>query len=220
MSKYNKEYVAQLFDSIATAKGLTGGRVVKPGHNIPQIAGQIAFERLRLKAKDVLLDVGTGTGEKAVRAARICRQVVGIDISKKSLEMARKRTSREGLNNAIFAYGSFENPCAELNLSSQDITKILAVYSLHHLPDLLKRKSLRTLANLLRRPGLMVIADLMFFDDPDKYHRQFDEVGYDGGDTDFPSRVEYLTRCLANLGANVDVEKIHSLVAVIVADWV
>jgi len=66
----------------------------------------------------------------------------------------------------------------------------------------------------------MVIADLMFFDDPNKYRRQFDEVGYDGGDTDFPSRVEYLTECLEQFGAKVQVARIHPLVGVIVANWV
>lgn len=214
MFKYNKERLVQIFDDAARKK------VTIPDPSIPQIAGQIAFERLKLKTQDVLLDMGTGTGEKAVRAARICRQVVGIDISKKSLEMARKRASRERLNNVIFAYGAFEDPCGELDLTSYSVTKILAVYSLHHLPDSPKKESLKALAKLLHRPGRIVIADIMFFDDPNKCRDQFDAVHYDGGDTDFPSRVEYLTRCLANLGANVGVEKIHSLVGVIVADWV
>lgn len=213
MSKYSQERIVRIFDKAV------GKKAEAPHQIIPPAAGQIALERLKLKTQDVLLDVGTGTGEKAVRAARICRQVIGIDISKKSLEMARKRASREGLNNAIFAYGSFENPCAELDLASYGITKILAVYSLHHLPDSSKKESLKALAKLLHRPGRIVIADIMFFDDPNKCRDQFDAVHYDGGDTDFPSRVEYLTRCLANLGANVSVEKIHSLVGVIVADW-
>ena len=65
----------------------------------------------------------------------------------------------------------------------------------------------------------MVIADLMFFDDPNKYRRQFDEVGYDGGDTDFPSRVEHLTECLKQLEAKVQITQIHPLVGVLTADW-
>ncbi len=220
MSEYNKERVAQLFDAKTATKTEAAGKTITSDQSIPQMAGERAFKRLKLKTQDVLLDVGTGTGDKAIRAAHICRQVIGIDISRNSLEIARKRASKDGLNNAIFAYGSFEDPCAELNLSSHGITKILAVYSLHHLPDLLKKKSLKTLANLLRRPGPMVIADLMFFDDPNKYRRQFDEVGYDGGDTDFPSRVEYLTECLEQFGAKVQVARIHPLVGVIVANWV
>jgi len=213
MSKYSQERIVQIFDDAV------GKKAIVSDQSIPRITGEIAFERLRLEANDVLLDVGTGTGDKAIRAAHICRQVLGIDISKESLEMARKRASREGLNNTIFTYGSFENPCAELDLASYGITKILAVYSLHHLPDLLKRKSLRTLANLLHRPGLMVIADLMFFNDPNKHRQQLDKVGYDGGDTDFPCRVEYLTECLEQFGAKVQVAQVHPLVGVTTADW-
>ena len=219
MSEYDKERIAQLFDAKTAKKAKAARKTITSSQSIPPTAGQIALERLKLKTQDVLLDVGTGTGDKAIRAAHICRQVAGIDISKKSLEMARKRASREGLNNVIFTYGSFEKPCAELNLASYGITKILAVYSLHHLPDLLKKKSLRTLANLLCRPGLMVIADLMFFDDPNKHRQQFDKVGYDGGDTDFPSQAEYLTECLEQFGAKVQVAQIHPLVGVTTADW-
>lgn len=213
MSKYSQERIVQIFDKTVGKKAIASHQI------IPQITGQIAFERLRLEANDVLLDIGTGTGDKAIRAARICYQVIGIDISTKSLEIASKKALKEKLDNLFFAYGSFEEPCRELDLAQYRITKILAVYSLHHLPDRLKKRTLGTLTQLLRRPGRIVIGDLMFFEDPDKYHHQFDEVGYDDGDTDFPSGVEYLRNCLSDLDAKVQVERIHPLVGVIVADW-
>ena len=213
MSRYSQERIVQIFDDVAGKKAKT------PNEIIPQITGQIAFERLGLEANDVLLDIGTGTGDKAIRAAHICCQVIGIDISRKSLEIASKKALEEKLDNVFFAYGSFEEPSREIDLAQYRITKMLAVYSLHHLPDRLKKKTLGTLTQLLHRPGRIVIGDLMLFEDPGKYRHQFDEVGYDGGDTDFPSRVEYLRNCLSDLGAKVGVEKIHPLVGVIVADW-
>ncbi len=213
MSKYSQERIIRIFDE------MVGKKTIVSNESIPQITGDIAFERLGLKANDVLLDVGTGTGDKAIRAARLCRQAIGIDISRRSLKAAYTKASKGGLNNVTFAYGSLENPCSELDLFSYGITKILTVYSLHHLPDLLKKKSLKTLVNLLHRPGRMVIADLMFFDDPSKYRRQFDEVAYDDGDTDFPSRVEYLTECLKQLEARVRITQVHPLVGVLTVDW-
>lgn len=220
MSKYNKKRVARLFDDMTNAKSTTGKQIARLGENIPQVTGRVVFERLKLTSQDVLLDVGTGTGDKAIAAAYICHQVIGIDISRKSLERASTKASRQNLDNIIFAYGTFEEPCAELNLTLYGITKILAVYSLHHLPDQLKKESLITLANLLHRPGRMVIGDIMFFEDPNKHREKFDEVHYDGGDTDFPSQVEYLTECLKQIGAKVHVEQIHPLVGVIIADFV
>jgi len=221
MSKYDKNRVARLFDDMNDVKRLpTDKQIAGSGENIPQIASRVAFERLELTGEDVLLDVGTGTGDKAIAAAHICRQVIGIDVSKRSLERARIKVERENLDNVIFVYGAFEEPCAELNLASYGITKILAVYSLHHLPDQLKKESLIALANLLHRPGRMAIGDIMFFEDPNKHREKFDEVHYDAGDTDFPSRVEYLTECLEQLGAEVQVKRIHPLVGVIIADFV
>ncbi len=217
MAEYDRERVARLFDDIAGRRGGDGDATL-PGKDIPQLAGHVAFEKLDLRHEDVLLDVGTGTGETAVHAARICRQVIGIDVSRKSLEQARLNAEREGLGNMIFAYGAFEDPCAELDLASHGITKILAVYSLHHLPDHMKRQSLLTLAKLLHRPGRIVIGDIMFFDHPEKHREQFDEAGYDAGDTDFPSRAEFLSQCIERAGANVHIERIHPIVGVIVAD--
>ncbi|PNR97792.1 type 11 methyltransferase [Petrotoga mexicana DSM 14811] len=220
MSKYNKKRIARLFDNMADTKGKAVEQIAGSSESIPQIAGRLAFEQLKLTGEDVLLDVGTGTGDKAIAAAHICRQVIGIDISRKSLEQARIKAEKEKLNNVIFAYGAFEEPCAEFNLALYGITKILAVYSLHHLPDQLKKESLITLSNFLFRPGRMVIGDIMFFDEPNKHLEKFNEVYYDGGDTDFPSRVEYLTECLKQIGGKTRIEQIHPLVGVIISDFV
>jgi ubiquinone/menaquinone biosynthesis C-methylase UbiE len=220
MSKYDRRRIARLFDDITDARSGKGEQLAGSGETIPQVAGQVAFGQLELSSEDVLLDVGTGTGDKAIAAARICRQVIGIDVSKRSLDRARMKAEQENLDNVIFVYGAFEEPCAELDLASCSITKILAVYSLHHLPNQLKKESLITLTNLLRRPGRMVIGDIMFFEDSDKHREKFDEVHYNGGDTDFPSQVEYLTECLEQVGAKIHVEQIHPLVGVITADFV
>jgi len=215
MPEYDRERIARLFDS-KTKTDIHAGL----HESIPEKASRIAFEQLELKSEDMLLDVGTGTGDTAIAAAGICRQVIGIDISEKSLEKARQKAFQKKVDNVTFAYGAFEEPCAGLDLTSYGITKILAVYSLHHLPDPLKRKSLQILVNLLQRPGRLVIGDLMVFEDPQEYCEEFDEVYYDGGDFDFPSRVEYLVTCLEQVGAHVHVEKVHPLVGVLRADFV
>lgn len=221
MMKYNydRERIARLFDGVVEGNGSTGQQTTRRGMTMPRIAGQVALSHLELSDADILLDVGTGTGDTAIAAARICSKVIGIDVSRRSLEQARMQAARERLNNVVFAYGAFEDPCAELDLVSHGVTKVLAVYSLHHLPDQMKKQSLTALAHILRRPGRMAIGDIMFFEDPDKHADEFDEVGYDAGDTDFPSRAEFLEGCLEEMGAQVHVERIHPLVGVIVADF-
>ncbi len=218
MPTYDRKRIARLFDEKTEERNAL--KQTEPGVTVLEKVSQTAFEQLELKSTDVLLDVGTGTGDTALVAASICCQVIGIDVSKKSLEKACQKASWKNIQNVTFAYGAFEEPCAELDLHSYNITKILAVYSLHHLPDPLKKESLHTLTDLLRRPGRVVIGDIMFFEDPEPYREEFEKVYYDNGDTDFPSSIDYLTTCLEELGAHIHVERIHPLVGVVRADFV
>ena len=218
--EYDRDRVARLFNGMAGERNALGEQTFRAGTIITQLAGRLALEGLELRSHDVLLDAGTGTGEKAIVAARICRQVIGIDISQRSLSQARMSPERQGLKNVAFAYGEFEDPCTELDLASYGITKILAVYSLHHLPNPMKERSLLILAELLHRPGRMAIGDIMFFEDPSKHREQFDEACYDAGDTDFPASAQYLTGCLERMGAGVHIDRIHPLVGVVMADFV
>ncbi len=55
------------------------------------------IECLEVQAGDRVLDVATGTGELALRAARLGAQVTGLDIAPALLEQARLKAAREGL---------------------------------------------------------------------------------------------------------------------------
>jgi len=211
MSKYNKNKIVKLFDDKFKEE------LNYKEASIKQTITQIAIEQLNLDSEDILLDVGTGTGDNAINSAKFCKQVIGIDISKKSLEKAKEKAKNGNINNVIFAYGAFEEPCTEMDLTKYNINKILAIYSLHHLPDKLKKKSLITLSKLLTKPGRIIIGDIMFFENPEDHRDKFDEVYYDDEETDFPSNVEYLTKCLENVGAEVQLVKVHPLAGVIIA---
>ncbi len=187
--------------------------------DIPDMVSNVALRSLRLTKKDILLDVGTGNGEKAIICAKRCKLVIGIDINLKRLKVAKEYAKKKGIKSIIFDYGSFEEPCARLDLSNYGITKILALYSFHHLPDRLKKRSLKNLSFLISRPGRMVIGDIIFFEKPGKYQQEFDKVHYDGGITDFPSSAEFLIQCLKDLNAKVEVMQVHPLAGVITADF-
>lgn len=184
-----------------------------------QLVKQTAFERLQLCATDTLLDIGTGTGKWAIKAARICQNVIGIDISKKCLERAAQNALKAKVSNITFSYGSFEEPCKILDLQSYPINKILVLYSFHHLPDELKKEAIVTIVKFLHRPARIVIGDMMFFDHPKKYKDRFEEVSYDGGETDFPAYTEFLIKCFSRLLAKTKVIKIHPLAGVLSADF-
>lgn len=210
---YSQKQIAKIFDECAVGKSkLTSTKITK-------LVKQTAFDSLQLKPKDTLLDIGTGTGKWAIKAAKICNTVIGIDISKKSLERAAEHARKEKVNNVIFSYGSFEEPCKILDLHLYPINKILVLYSFHHLPDELKKEAITTISKFLHYPARIVIGDIMFFDNPKKHQDRFEEVSYDGGETDFPAYAEFLFKCFTRLLAKTSVKQIHPLAGVITADF-
>ena len=66
-----------------------------------------AIQLFREDRPETLLDVATGTGDMAIMAARILkpRQLTGIDISEKMLEIGRKKIEKEELGTKIVLAG-------------------------------------------------------------------------------------------------------------------
>lgn len=84
------EHKAEKYDK--GIKLLTLGKLIK--------VEQYLVENYLLK-NDILLDIGMGTGTLAILAAKKGAKVIGIDNSKKMLEVASKKISDEGLNQEI-----------------------------------------------------------------------------------------------------------------------
>ena len=210
---YDKDKVAELFD------GKVEHIESRPDDAMFKQVGSKALDALELNSDDTLLDAGSGSGRNAIEAARLCSKVIGMDISRKSLERGEEKASEEGLDNLEFLYGSIEDPNESTDLTSYGINKVLVNYALHHLPDELKKQGLTNLARIMKRPGRMVIGDIMFFEDPEDHLEKFEDVGCDGGEHDHPSAVEFLKNTLEGLGADVRVERLHPLAGIMIADF-
>ncbi len=52
--------------------------------------------------EDEVLDMGTGTGILALIAAKDCEKVVGVDVDKKALELAKENARRNDIENVEF----------------------------------------------------------------------------------------------------------------------
>ncbi|ASI98351.1 HemK2/MTQ2 family protein methyltransferase [Thermococcus celer] len=67
-------------------------------------------ENLAVKAGDVALDVGTGTGVIALLMARKARFVLGVDVNPMAVELAKENARINGLENVEFRVSDlFEN---------------------------------------------------------------------------------------------------------------
>lgn len=86
------------------------------------------LERWQLSPGQRLLDIGCGSGQSAIPAARQGHQVVGIDIAENLVEVANERSRLEGLN-AQFDVGDAEALPYEDNSFDAVITMIGAMFA-------------------------------------------------------------------------------------------
>jgi ubiquinone/menaquinone biosynthesis C-methylase UbiE len=107
------------------------------------------IELAHLKPSDWILDVGTGTGLLAFRAARLVAEghVIGVDHSAGMIEQARTKARQSGLHDVVvFSQSDAE----QLEFSDQSFDVVLSLYALFHFPN-----PLRALGEMYRvlRPG-------------------------------------------------------------------
>lgn len=111
--------------------------------------------RAGLQAGEQVLDLGTGTGAVAIRAASLvgaAGRVTGVDISGEMLALARERTVALGLRNVTFREARAEAiPC---DSSCCDV--VLASLSLMYVLD--RAAAAREIARVLRPGGRFVAA--------------------------------------------------------------
>jgi ubiquinone/menaquinone biosynthesis C-methylase UbiE len=97
--------------------------------------GSATVSRLPLAAGDAVLDLCCGAGASAIPAARAvgpAGHVLGIDVARPLLEMARAKAAREGLGNIEFGQG--DATCTGLAGGSFDA--VVCVFGVFFAPDM------------------------------------------------------------------------------------
>jgi 2-polyprenyl-3-methyl-5-hydroxy-6-metoxy-1,4-benzoquinol methylase len=95
--------------------------------------------------------MGCGTGQLSLYLAGARRRVVGADLARPSLELARAAASRYGLEEVEFV----ETDVAHPGLRRGAFDVVIASGVLHHTPD--PRASFRKLAELVRPGGVVAV---------------------------------------------------------------
>jgi 2-polyprenyl-3-methyl-5-hydroxy-6-metoxy-1,4-benzoquinol methylase len=98
-----------------------------------------------------VLDLGCGTGQMTLFLARDRRLVVGADLTRASLALARQAARRFGVERALFVETDLRRPA--LREAAFDVVVCLGV--LHHTPD--PRAAFAAAARLARPGGVLVI---------------------------------------------------------------
>lgn len=173
-------------------------------------------ELVKPNSKDIILDIGCGTGNQLIELSKKIKLAIGIDISEGMIKQAKENVKREGKNNIEFFIGTFLEPNLNIALGEKHVTKIISNYALHHLAMEYKEKAIEKMIDLNEDVKQIIIGDLMFFEDPEKYKSEFSLVGY-GPEVDFPSTVKEIKECFEKFYFITEIHKLHPLVGVIVA---
>jgi len=126
---------------------------------------------LDLKPDQRVLEIGTGTGEFALAAARHCAKVYAVDLSNGMLRYAEKKAASRGIGNVDFLQGGF------LTYEHQggQVDAVVTQIALHHLPDFWKQIALLRIADLLKDGGKFCLRDVVYSFDPSEYNDYFEK---------------------------------------------
>lgn len=164
---------------------------------------------------DTVLDIGCGTGAQLIELSKTIKKGIGLDISSGMVAEAAKRSINAGCTNLEFHAGDFLCPEREISLVNRKVNKIISNYALHHLTLANKKEAVK---KMIEAAGdsleMIVLGDLMFFDDPQNYTDQYEEIGYNP-ENDQPSGVNELAGLFSKDLFSVTLEKIHPLVGVL-----
>ena len=144
---------------------------------------------LSLKPDQTLLEMGTGTGEFALAAARRCARVFAIDISPGMLNYAQNKAHEQGIENIRFLPGGF----LSYHHQNEPPDAIVSQIALHHLPDFWKQIALLNMAEMLRPGGKLCIRDIVYSFDPRDYERQIERFVTSTGEKAGPGFVQRMT---------------------------
>ena len=137
------------------------------------VQGEIeeVLDFLTLQPDQSVLEIGTGTGEFALAAARHCRKVYAVDLSAGMLGYAEKKAQTRGVSNVEFLPGGFLTYRHE----GAPLHAIVSQIALHHLPDFWKQIALLRMAGLLAEGGKLCLRDVVYSFDPTKHGEFLDE---------------------------------------------
>ncbi|PQV63295.1 Methyltransferase domain-containing protein [Abditibacterium utsteinense] len=104
-------------------------------------------------AEDEVLDVATGTGNTAFAVSPHVAHVIGLDVSPKMLDQARKSAERDGFTNVSFLEGAAEH----LPFEAARFSLVISRHAPHHFHDV--PAFLREVHRVLKPGGRFVLAD-------------------------------------------------------------
>jgi 2-polyprenyl-3-methyl-5-hydroxy-6-metoxy-1,4-benzoquinol methylase len=143
---------ARVRDDAAFWDGVAAKYSKQPVANPDAFEAKINMTKSRMKATDVVLDIGCGTGSLALRLAESGAQVHGLDISSEMIRIARGKAEAQGVDSVRFHTGPFDESFDDFGAESLD--GICAYSVLHLVED--RSAALEQIFNLLEPGGFFI----------------------------------------------------------------
>ena len=109
----------------------------------------------------IALDVATGTGHVAMRLAHLADTVVGLDLTRRMLELGREEAAKRSLPNVTWLRGDVRS----LPFPDGTFHAVTCRRAPHHFPDVVS--ALKEMIRVLGNGGVLVIDDRSVPDDAD-----------------------------------------------------
>jgi putative AdoMet-dependent methyltransferase len=128
------------------------------------------IEAIGLKREHSLLEIGTGTGNFAIEAAKHCINVYAIDVSSAMIAYAKQKAQKTGISNISFFQAGF----LSYEHNGYPLDMIVSNIALHHLPDFWKMIALKRIYKLLKNEGTFYLSDVVFSFPIEEYDQKID----------------------------------------------
>ena len=128
------------------------------------------IETICLGREHSLLEIGTGTGNFAIEAAKHCNNVYAIDVSSAMIAYAKQKAQKMGIGNISFFQAGF----LSYEHKGHPLDVIVSNIALHHLPDFWKMIALKRIYNMLKNGGTFYLCDVIFSFPIEEYDHKID----------------------------------------------
>ena len=148
-----KQEVTKMFDRIAPIYDFLNGLL---SLGIDSIWRRKAIKKLADNPPKTLIDIATGTADLALEAKKQlhCEKIVGLDISSKMIELAKKKIQKKGLEASMsFEVGDSEN----LRFEDGSFEAVTAAFGVRNFGNL--EAGLQEMYRILSTNGRMVILE-------------------------------------------------------------
>ena len=120
-----------------------------------------AVPALKRRKVQRVLDLGCGAGRHAINLAKCNFEVIGVDISRSALKLARKWARQEKLKNVAFLQATM----TDMPFSSEQFDAVISVSVIHHALKKDIDETISEIHRIFRKNGLF-LANLASVNDP------------------------------------------------------